>query len=125
MNVRVMMSWLTKPLFRRSFGRYFAKGSAGVESGAGIMHEDLIQRMAACAEGPLKFFQGAQCGQLAHVHDRDAIAMAFGVLQVMGGQEQGGAVLVTQVDQVFPDCVAGNRVKPDGRLIEEEHARPM
>src|ERR1022692_1044650 len=125
MNVPVMMSWLTNPLFRRSFGRYLAEGSAGVESGAGVMHEDLIQRMTACAERRLKFFQGAQCGQLAHVHDRDAITMVFGIFQVMGGQEQGRAVLVTQIDQVFPHCVAGNRVKPNCRLIAEEHARPM
>src|ERR1039458_2457851 len=125
MKVLVMMSWLTKPLFRRSFGRYLAEVAAGIESGAGVMQKDLIQRVAANAQGGLKFLQGAQCGQLAHVHNRYAIAMALGIFQVMGGQKQSGAVVITQIDQVFPDSVPCNRIKPDGRLIEEEYVRPV
>ena len=72
--------------------------AAGIDSCAGVMGEDLIERMCTRSEVSLKFFQCAERRQLAHVHDGDAIAMAFGVFEVMSGQEESGTVFVAQVD---------------------------
>src|ERR1035437_9546051 len=125
MKVAVIGLGLAKALGRSAFGGYVAEGAAGIESAAGIVDEDLIQRVAAAAQRGLQFFAGAQRSHFAQVHDRHAIAMALRLLQVMGGEEQGRAVVGPQIDEMFPNSVARNRVQPDGRLIEEEHPRPM
>src|ERR1035438_6772257 len=125
MKVAVMGLGLAKALGRGAFGGYVAEGAAGIQGGTGIVDEDLIQRVAAVAKRGLKFFAGAQRIQLAQVHDRDAITMALRFLQVMGGEEQGRAIVGPQINQMFPNRVARNRVQPDGRFIKEEHPRSM
>src|SRR5271157_2804138 len=125
MNVAVMGLGLAKTLGRGAFGGYAAEGSTGIKGAAGIVDKDLIQRVAAAAKRSFKLFYCAKGIHLAQVHDREAIAMALRLLQVMGGEEQGRAVVGPQIDQMFPDSIARNRVQPDGRLIEEKHPRPM
>jgi len=102
---------LAKALGRGAFGGYVAESTAGIKGGAGIVGEDVIQRVAA-AKRAFEFFAGAQRNQLAQVHDRDAITMALGLLQIMGGEEQGCAVVGSQINEMLPNCVARNRVQP-------------
>src|ERR1017187_6743698 len=125
MKVVVIRLGLAKPLGRSAFGGYVTEAAAGIKGAAGIVCEDLIQRVSATAQRGLEFFAGAQRIQFAQVHDRDAITMALRLLQVMGGEEKGRAVVGPQINEMFPNGVASNRVQPDGRLIEEEHSRSM
>src|ERR1035441_2371827 len=124
MNVAVIVVELAKALGRGAFGGCVAEGATGIQGAAGIVDEDVIQRVTG-AKGCLEFFAGAQRSDLAQVHDRDAITMALRFLQVMGGEEQGRAVVGPQINEMFPNRVARNRVQTDGRLIEEEHPRSM
>src|ERR1019366_6472202 len=125
MKVAVIRLRLAKALGRRALGGYGAEVAARIEGAAGVADEDLIQRVDAAAQRGLEFLAGAQRIQLAQVHDGDAIAMALRLLQIMSGEEQCGAVVGPQIGEMFPDSVARNRVEPDGRLIEEQHARPV
>src|ERR1035437_9912257 len=89
MKVAVIELELAQALGRSAFGGYVAEGAAGIQGAPGIVDKDLIQRVGAAAKRGLEFFAGAKRIQLAQVHDRDVIAMAFRLLQVMGGEEQG------------------------------------
>src|ERR1035437_6444621 len=124
MKAAVIGVGLAKALGRGAFGGCVAEGATGIKGAAGIVDEDVIQRVAGAKRG-LEFFAGAQRSHLAQVHDRHAITMALRLLEVMGGEEQGRAVVGPQIHEMFPNRVARNRVQPDGRLIEEEHARAM
>src|ERR1035438_1268868 len=124
MKAAVIGVGLTKALGRGAFGGCVAEGATGIKGAAGIVDEDVIQRVAGAKRG-LELFAGAQRSHLAQVHDRDAITMALRFLQVMGGEEQGRAIVGPQINEVLPNRVARNRVQPNGRLIEEEHPRPM
>src|ERR1035437_1382684 len=125
MKAAVMGLRLAQALGRGAFGGHVAKGATGIKGGAGIVHEDLIQRVAAAAQRGLEFMAGAKRGHLPPVQDRDAITMALCLLHVMGGEEQGRAIVGPQIDEMFPNRIARDRVQPDGRLIEEKHPRSM
>src|ERR1019366_4451776 len=125
MKVAVMGLGLAKALRRCAFGAYVVEVAAGFKGAAGIVNEDIIERVAAVAQRGLEFFTGAKRIQFAQVHDRDTIAIALRLLQVMGREEQGRSVVGPQINQMFPNSIARNRVQPDGRLIEEEDPGPM
>src|ERR1035438_6444643 len=123
-NVAVMGVGLAKALGGSAFGGNIAETAAGIECRAGIVDEDVIQRVAGAQRG-LEFLGGAKRGHLAEVHDRQAVTIFLRLLQVMRGEEQGGAVVGAQIDQMFPNSVTRNRIQADRRLIEEQHARPV
>src|ERR1035441_2742001 len=123
-NVAVMGVGLAKALGRSAFGGNVAEATAGIERRAGIVDEDVIQRVAGAQRG-LEFLGGAKRGHFAEVHDGHAIAILLRLLQVMRGEEQGCAVVGPQIDQMFPNSVARDRIQANRRLIEEQHARPM
>ena len=60
----------------------------------------------------------------AVVDDAHAIRL-LGLLEVVGGQEHGGAVLVADVAQVAPQPVAADRVEAGRRLVEEQDPGPV
>src|ERR1017187_2218143 len=124
MKAAVIGFGLAKALGCSAFGGYVAEGAAGIQGAAGIVYEDLIQRVARAERG-LEFFARAKRSHLAQVHDRDAITMALRLLKVMGGEEQGRAIVGPQINEVFPNRVARNRVQSDGRLVEEDHPWSM
>src|ERR1017187_4820853 len=124
MKAAVIGVGLAKALGRGAFGGCVAEGATGIQGAAGIVDENVIQRVAG-TKRCLELFAGAQRSHLAQVHDRDAITMALRFLQVMGGEEQGRAIVGPQINEVFPNRVARTRVQPDGRFIEEEHPRSM
>jgi hypothetical protein len=50
MKAAVIGLGLAKALGRSAFGGYVAEGAAGIKGAAGIVNEDLIQRVAAAAK---------------------------------------------------------------------------
>ena len=58
----------------------------------------------------------------AAVDDADVVGELVGLLQVLGGEEDGGA-LVVERPHLLPDRLAADRVEAGGRLVEEEHPR--
>src|ERR1019366_6090865 len=86
-----------------AFGTYVAKAATGIKGAAGIVNENIIERVAAVAQRGLEFFAGAKCIQFAQVHDRDAITIALRLLQVMSCEEQGRAVVGPQINEMFPN----------------------
>ena len=63
---------------------------------------------------------------LAHdaavVDDRDAPGQLVGLLEVLGGEEDGGALGVEPA-HLLPEGDAADRIEPGGRLVEEQHLR--
>ncbi len=59
---------------------------------------------------------------LAGVDDPDPVGELVGLLQVLGGEEDGGA-LVVELRDLLPDRLARDGVEARGRLVEEQHPR--
>ena len=59
---------------------------------------------------------------LAVVDDPDPVGELVGLLEVLGGEEDGRALVVERFD-LLPDRLAADRVEAGGRLVEEEDAR--
>src|ERR1035441_8582607 len=125
MKVAVIGLGLAKALGGCAFGAYVVEVAAGIKGAAGIVNEDVIQRVTVAAQRGLEFFTGAKRIQFAQVHNRDAITIALRLLQVMGREEQRCAIVGPQINEMFPNSVARNGVQPNRRLIQEEHPRPM
>jgi hypothetical protein len=101
----------------RAFRRYIAEGAAGIKGVSGIMHKDIIECVIGTAKRYLEFFAGAERSYFAQVHDRDTITMALRFLKVMCGEKQGRTEVIPQINEMFPDSVARNRVQPNSRLV--------
>jgi hypothetical protein len=56
---------------------------------------------------------------LPAVDNGDAVGKLIGLLEVLGGEEYGGAVLHVQAAYLIPQRHAGYRVEPGGGLIEK------
>src|ERR1035437_2211739 len=110
MKVAVIGLGLAKALGRCAFGAYVVEVAAGIQGATGIVDKDIIERVAAVAQRGLEFFTGAKRIQFAQVHDRDAITIALSLLQVMGREEQGRAVVGPQINEMFPNSIARNWV---------------
>jgi hypothetical protein len=67
---------------------------------------------------------GAAVEHAPCVHQRDAVA-ALGLVHEVGGDEQGHAILARELDHQLPELVAGDGVHARGRLVEDEHVRPV
>ena len=61
---------------------------------------------------------------LAVVDDRDPLAEGVGLLHVVR-REEDRLALAVEVAEDLPEVDAGLRVDARGRLVEEEHARPV
>ena len=59
----------------------------------------------------------------ALVHDRDAVAEPFGLIQVVGGQQGGHAGTPAQPADQVQQLIADTGVQPHRRLIQEQHPR--
>ena len=67
--------------------------------------------------------RGAGGDDAAVVEHDEVVGELLGLLEVLGGQQHGGAVGGQRTDLV-PDLVAVARVEPGGGLVEEQHVRP-
>ena len=70
----------------------------------------------------LELERGALGDDPAVVDDDDVVGELVGLVEVLGGEEQGGAV-AHEVAQHVPQLDAAARVEAGGRLVEEEHRR--
>nr|WP_281273524.1 hypothetical protein [Euzebya pacifica] len=110
---------------------------AGVDVGPGGLHGDSGQgggrilgpgRVGdaklddVTAEGRLQLVGGALGDQRPVVDHGDAVGQLVGLLQVLGGQQQGGSVAHELGDQL-PQLDARPRVQAGGRLVQEQHTR--
>ena len=59
----------------------------------------------------------------ALVHDRDAVAEPFGLIEVVGGQHGGHAGAPAKPADQVQQLIAGAGVQPHRRLIQEQHPR--
>jgi len=75
------------------------------------------------AEAREQRLRGVERGDLAEVHDRDAVAQPLGLVEVVGGQQDRHVVPGAQARDDVEQLVADPRIQADGRLVEEEHAR--
>ena len=85
--------------------------------------------MKASSSDALPRFRTSSCGvptasTLPAMHQRDAVA-ALGLVHEMGREEDGDAVVAREVDQRAPEGVARDRVDARGRLVEDQHGRPV
>ena len=55
----------------------------------------------------------------AVVHDDQPVAQLLGLVHVVGGEDQGDALLL-EPEQPVPQHVPGLRVEPGGRLVEQQ-----
>ena len=60
----------------------------------------------------------------ARMHQRDPVA-ALGLVHEMGGDEDGDLVPARQIDHDLPEGIPRHRVHPRGRLVEDQHLRPV
>ena len=74
-------------------------------------------------EALLQLGRGAGGDDRAVVDDHDVGRELVGLLEVLGGEEDGGA-LVHQVAEVGPEVEPVGGVEPGRRLVEQEHPRP-
>ncbi len=74
------------------------------------------------ADHVLELVRRAVGDHSAVVDHRDPVGQAIGLVEVLGGQQHGGAV-VDQVLDRLPQAEAAARVEAGGRLVEEDHRR--
>src|SRR6266566_7515242 len=80
--------------------------------------EDLLQALAAVALQQLPRL--ALLDEAAVVQDRQALAVAFGLLHHVGREQDRGAGLRAQVAQVLPYHSPGGRIEAHGGLVQEQ-----
>ena len=76
------------------------------------------------AHGRLELGRGALGDLLAAVDDGDQVRQPVGLLEVLGREQDGGAVGHELLDH-HPEVAAAGRVEARRRLVEEQHRRPV
>lgn len=76
----------------------------------------------AARDQALELLRGAFGDHLAAIDQRDPVGQLVGLLQILRGEEDGGAARDQLADQP-PDRATAARVEPGGRLVEEKHLR--
>src|SRR6202042_1669641 len=92
-----------------------------VERAAGVVAEYVVQRGPGAEHG-LEHARGAGGPDRARVHERDPVAVGVGLVHVVGGHQHGDRRGLAQAVNEIPDIRAGDRVQPDGRLVEDQQA---
>src|SRR5262249_45355088 len=64
-------------------------------------------------------------GERSEIHDRDAVAVAVGLLHLVRRHEDRRAGLVAQLLEPLPDEPTRGRVETHGRLVKEEDGGPV
>src|SRR6266704_1447797 len=97
-------------------------GLLGHAVGDRLVVPDRDDRLGARAR--LELIHGPRGEYLAVVDDRDLLAQRLGFLHVVRGQ-QDRLPLGVQHPQDVPEVSPGLRVEPGGRLVQEQHVRPV
>ncbi|AOW89547.1 hypothetical protein BC342_26840 [Streptomyces olivaceus] len=82
-----------------------------------------MDRDAFSADGRLQLARGAVRDDAAVVDDGDGVRELVGLLQVLGGEQDGGAVR-HQVLHGLPGVGPAPRVETGGGLVQEDHGGP-
>ena len=85
-----------------------------------LAHPQLDQLRAQPGQQRVRPVQGHD---RALVHDRDAVAEPFGLIQVVGGQHGGHAGAPAKPADQVQQLIADTGVQPHRRLIQEQHPR--
>ena len=93
-------------------------------SGCGISVAD-VDTQGWSANRGLQFRGRARANDPTSVDDGDPVGQLVGFLQILGGQEHGGAVLRVEPPTLLPEGLAAGRVESGSGLVEEEDARLM
>ena len=99
-------------------------GGVAQHEGCGLVGARVVEAEPDVPAGdqPLEFLGGALGSQLAVVEHGDAVGDLVGLVQVLGGEEDGGAFGDELADDL-PHVVATARVEAGGRLVEEDDPR--
>jgi hypothetical protein len=74
------------------------------------------------ADGGLELVRGALGDHPAGVDDGDPVGQLIGLIEILGGEQDGGAAGDQGADGV-PHLASGARIEARGRLIEEDQRR--
>ena len=70
--------------------------------------------------GRLELIGRALLDDFASVEDGDLVAELVGLFEVLGGEEEGDAVLAVESLDVVPEVLPGDGVESGGRFVEED-----
>jgi hypothetical protein len=105
-------------------GHHLGRARAQVGHGRGGLGRpgpvDHPHRQQVAPDPRLELVGGALGDHPAAVDHRDVVGQPVRLLQVLGGEQQGGAVADQLADDV-PEREAAARVQPGGRLVQEQH----
>src|SRR5215210_9427669 len=110
---------------RTSSSRSLTEAASRVERVARVVYEDVAERRLRVADRRLEPRGRVVGDDAAAVDDGDAAAEAFGLLHVMGREEDGRAELFAQPRDVLPHGLARDGVEPRRRLVEKEQRRAV
>src|SRR5579884_1961405 len=91
-----------------------------VKGVAGVVAEDVFERARAGRQRGLELLRRAGGPDGAAVHERDPVAELVGLVHVVRGDEHGHAGRGAYLADPFPHRGAGDGVKADGWLIQDE-----
>ena len=74
-------------------------------------------------DAPFQFLRRALGDDAAMVQHGDAVGEVVGLIQVLGGQQNGDAIAYKLADDL-PHCLAAPRVKAGRRLIQKDQPWP-
>jgi len=94
---------------------------AGARRGVGVGQLDVQRRLAHVR---LEVLRRALGDEPPARDDPDPVSELLGLLEVLGGQEDGGA-LVVEAAQLAPQRRSAGGVEARGGLVEEEHGRTV
>ena len=102
--------------------------STGAASASRMLCPVSAMNASSRVRPPVCFSQrrgGALRDDPAVVDDRDPVGDALRLLHVVRREKHRHVLVAAQPADEFPDLVAGLRVEPAGRLVEEQDARPV
>jgi hypothetical protein len=119
MSGTTVWSWLTESWWRAASARWdWTPGIAGGGRARGGAGDGELDDVLA-ADGGDELLGGSEGDDLAVIHDGYAVAELLGFLHVVGGEDDGAALLLEGVDEI-PEVTAGLGVEAGGGLVEEE-----
>ena len=86
------------------------------------LDERLLERLGVTSFDQLR--RRARGQDLAGVHERDAVA-AHRLVHEVRGEKDRHPVIAGEIDQVFPELVAGDRIDARCRLVQDQHLGAM
>src|SRR5579884_4424129 len=87
---------------RASRSDCFTEGPPCLDGAAGVVLEDVVEGGIRSSERSLQLLRCADGRDPPQVHHRDPVAQLLGLVHVVGGEKDGGAVVGPKMLDVFP-----------------------